>query len=80
MSYNVAMKKVRPATKKEIIDIKKLLQSARNRYDNKVLEIERVWAKLPPHDYAKRRLITGLTESLLEIDKSIREWENKLNS
>ncbi|MFZ2199320.1 MAG: hypothetical protein WAV40_00855 [Microgenomates group bacterium] len=65
-------------TAKEIDEVKKLLQSARNRYDNKVLEIERVWAKLPPHDYAKRRLITGLTESMLEIDKSIKEWEEKI--
>ena len=73
-------KKTRPATAKEINDITKLLAGARNKYENKLLEIEKIWAKLGPHDYKKRRLITGLTSSLIEIDKSIREWEDKLNS
>ncbi len=72
------MKKPRPATAKEIKDVTKLLSRARNKYENKLLEIEKLWAKLGPHDYKKRRLITGLTSSLIEIDKSIREWEDKL--
>lgn len=71
------MSKIKPS---EIKEVTKLLQKARNRYDNKVLEIEKLWAKLTPRDYAKRKLITDLTESLIEIDKSIRVWEDKLNS
>lgn len=72
------MKNQNKVSSKEIKDIKKILTTARNKYENKLLEIERLWAKLGPHDYEKRRLILDLTNSLLEIDKSIKQWEDKL--
>jgi len=60
--------------------ITRLLQKARNKYDNKILEIEKMWGKLKPHDYKKRQLITSLTSTLIDIDKSIKQWEEKLSS
>ena len=67
-----------PATQHNMAEIKTLLRSARNRYDNKLLEIEHIWAKLKPTDYKKRKLMTGLTKDLIEIDTSLKEWESKL--
>lgn len=57
---------------------KRLLIKARNKFENKLLDIERMWARLDKYDYRKRKLITGLTSSLISIDKSIKEWEDKL--
>ena len=39
-----------------------------------------MWGKLKPHDYKKRQLITSLTSTLIDIDKSIKQWEEKLSS
>lgn len=67
------------ATHHDMTEIRTMLRQARNRYDNKVLEIERVWAQLKPTDYKNRKLITGLTKDLAEIDASLKEWEQKIN-
>lgn len=74
------MKKPRAVSSKSLKSIKVLLSKARDRYDNKLLEIEKLWSKLPSLDYRKRKLITDLTTEMITIDKSIKEWEEKIES
>lgn len=73
-------KQDRPATKKELQDAKRLVQKARTRYDDRLFEIEKVWAKIKPHDYAHRQTLVRLTKELIEIDQSLKVWEQKLNN
>ncbi len=71
-------KKIRPATSKEISQAKQLLRSGRNRYDNEILKIEKVWAKLKPHDYTHRQTLVKIALEMAEIDKNLKVWEAKL--
>ena len=74
------LKKSRPVTQAEIDKIKKLLRSARTRYEDKVLMIDQVWSKLKPHDYKARKMIIDLTTDLIDIDANLKVWEQKLSS
>jgi len=73
-------KKDRPATKKELEQIAKLLRKGRNRYDNSLLEIEQIWNTLDPHDYARRAKLIKSTTSMIEIDQTLKAWEQKLST
>lgn len=73
-------KKIVPATAKEIVEITKLLRKGRTRYDNALLEIEQVWGRLKPTDYTRRTELIKSATSMIEIDKELRVWEDKLNS
>ena len=70
--------KSRPATTKEIVEIARLLRQGRNRYDNALLQIEQVWNKLSPRDYVRRAELIRSATAMLDIDKSLRVWEDKL--
>lgn len=58
--------------------IKHMLSSARNKYDNELLKIETIWAKLKPYDYTHRRKLVKAASELIEIDRSLKMWEDKL--
>lgn len=78
--YNFPVtKKTKPATSKEIADIKKMLTTARNHYENELLKIEKVWAGLKPADYARRTSLVKTMSAMAEIDQSLRVWEDKLD-
>ncbi len=74
------IKKDKKTKANELSRIKKLLSLARNRHDNKILEVEKIWAGLKPTDYKKRKLVIEITDDLIKIDKSIKKWESKLTS
>ena len=61
-------------------DPAKLLAHARAHYDNELLKIEQIWAKLAPGDYVKRKKLTKAVTSMIEIDKDIKYWEDKLST
>ncbi len=67
-----------PATKQEIAKFTMTLRRARNKYENKLIEAEKIWGKLSKTDYDKRKLLIDLATELVEIDKSIKEWEAKI--
>ncbi len=69
-----------PATAKEIIEMEQLLRKGRNRYDNALLEIEKVWGKLKPYDYSRRTFVVKTALHMAEIDQSLKVWEQKLSS
>ena len=61
-------------------DPAKLLAHTRAHYDNELLKIEQIWAKLAPGDYVKRKKLTKAVTSMIEIDKDIKYWEDKLTT
>ena len=63
---------------KDTRDPAKILAQVRARYDNELLKIEQIWAKLTPDDYAKRKKLTKAISGMIEIDKEIKIWESKL--
>ena len=63
---------------KDVQDPAKLLAHTRAHYDNELLKIEQIWAKLAPGDYVKRKKLTKAVTSMIEIDKDIKYWEDKL--
>ncbi len=68
-------------TKTTKADIKKLaamLKKARNKYDNELLNIERVWANLKPKEYGHRESLVRVASEMIEIDKNLKMWESKL--
>ncbi|MEI8232695.1 MAG: hypothetical protein WCG44_03030 [bacterium] len=69
-----------PATTKEIEEITKLLRRGRTRYENSLLEIEQIWNTLDPHDYARRAKLIKSATSMIEIDQTLKAWEQKLDS
>lgn len=73
-------KKPRPLTTKEIIGVKKLLQKGRSRYDNALMDIEKVWHTLKPHDYARRAKLVKAALRMAKIDKDLKYWEQKANN
>ena len=73
-------KQPRPATKKELQAAKRLIKKARTRYEDRLFEIEKIWAKIKPHDYAHRQTLINVTGELIEIDQSLKVWEDKLNN
>lgn len=73
-------KQTRPATAKEIRDAKALLRKGRNHFDNELMEVERIWAKLKPHDYHARELVLKMTNRMIELNKQLKMWEDKLKS
>lgn len=73
-------KQSHPATKKELQSAKRLIKKARIRYEDRLFEIEKIWAKIKPHDYAHRQTLVKVTGELIEIDQSLKVWEDKLNN
>jgi hypothetical protein len=71
---------LKPATKKEIVEIERLLRNGRSRYDNELLKIEKMWAKLKPHDYDRRASLIKAATGMLKIDQELKVWEDKLNA
>lgn len=71
--------KTRPATKREIERAKQLLRTGRNRYDNEILKMEKVWAKLKPHDYTNRESLIKIALEMTKIDQTLKVWEAKLS-
>jgi len=70
----------KPTTTKEILEIKHLLRKGRNRYDNELLKIEKIWAGLKPSDYTRRASLIKAANGMIEIDQQLKVWEDKLNS
>ncbi len=71
-------KKSRLLTTKEIIGVKKLLQKGRNRYDNALMDIEKVWQTLKPHEYVKRAKLVKAALRMAKIDQDLKVWEQKV--
>lgn len=71
-------KKTISVESKDLEEIKKILRQGRNRYDNALLEIESVWHKIGPHDYTRRAKIVKAVLGMVEVDQSLKMWENKL--
>ena len=71
-------KKSRPLTAAEIEDVKQLLQKGRNRYNNALLDLEHVWNKIGPREYARRVSVIKAALSMVKIDQDLKVWENKL--
>lgn len=80
LPLNLVIRKPRPLTSKEILGIKKLLQKGRNRYDNALLDIEKVWQTLKPHDYDRRAKLVKAALRMAKIDQDLKVWEQKLIS
>ncbi|MBP9669891.1 hypothetical protein KBD75_00640 [Candidatus Woesebacteria bacterium] len=74
------VKKDKPLTKQEIQDAKQILLKGRTRYENAIFEIEQIWNKLKPHDYAKRQKLIKAALGMADIDKQLRGWESKLST
>ncbi len=74
------VKKVKPLTKQEIQDAKQILLKGRTRYDNAIFEIEQIWNKLKPHDYAKRQKLIKAALGMEKIDQKLKVWEEKVNN
>ena len=72
-------KKSRPLTSKEIIGVKKLLRKGRNRYDNALMDIEKDWQALKPHEYVKRAKLVKAALRMAKIDQDLKYWEQKAN-
>lgn len=72
-------KVTKPITKQEMEQAKKKLATARNHYDNELLKVEKLWAKLKTQDYVQRKSLIKVMSDMTEIDQSLRTWENKLN-
>lgn len=64
---------------KKTQSIKKILEDGRDRFDNELIEIEKVWAKLKVTDYDRRKKLVKVVMSMLEIDQSLKMWENKFH-
>ncbi len=73
-------KKDKPLTKQEIQDARQILQKGRTRYENAIFEIEQIWNKLKPHDYAKRQKLIKAALGMAKIDQKLKVWESKLSS
>ena len=67
-------------SKKETLDIKGMLDKARNRYDNELIRIEKIWSSLKQGDYDRRKSVLGVLAQMNEIDQSLKAWENKLKT
>ena len=63
---------------KEAKELLEILRKGRNRYDNRLMEVEKIWARLKPNDYQARKKITDLVPELLDLDRYLKEWEDKL--
>lgn len=74
------VKKDKPLTKQEIQDAKQILLKGRTRYDNAIFEIEQIWNKLKPHDYAKRQKLIKAALGTEKIDQKLKVWEEKVNN
>jgi transposase len=68
------------AANNDVVEVARLLRIGRNRYDNELLKIEQIWAKLKPQDYARRASIIKAATGMIEIDKNLKVWEDKLNA
>lgn len=66
--------------KKENISIKKMLDKARNHYDNELIKIEKIWARLKKQDYVRRKSVLSAIIQMNEIDQNLKVWENKLKT
>jgi len=66
--------------KKLNIGVKKLLQRGRNRYDNALLDIEKVWHTLKPYDYTRRAKLVKAALRMVKIDQDLKVWEQKLSN
>lgn len=71
-------KKSHPLTAQEIIEVKKLLRKGRNRYDNALLDIEKVWQTLKPYDYDRRAKLVKAALRMAKIDQDLKVWEQKV--
>ena len=69
-----------PATAKEIIEMEQLHAKGRNRYDNALLEIEKVWVKLQALRLLASHFRSQNRSHMAEIDQSLKVWEQKLSS
>lgn len=72
-------KKPKPLTKKEVLSAKQILLKGRTRYENAIFEIEQIWNKLKPHDYAKRQKLIKAALKMSEIDRKLKAWEEKIS-
>ncbi len=62
------------------IGVKKLLQRGRNRYDNALLDIEKVWYTLKPYDYTRRAKLLKAALRMVKIDQDLKVWEKKVSN
>jgi hypothetical protein len=69
---------LRPLTAKEMREVREVLRKGRNHYEDKLLEVERIWARLKPTDYKDRKQITNLVPELIDLDLFLRTYEDKL--
>ena len=60
-------------------DVKKLLIAGRNRYDNKMLQIEKLWFKLKKTYYSKREAIINIVNKMIKIDEDVKVWETTIS-
>lgn len=65
-------------TKTDLKKLAKMLKIARNKYDNELINIERVWSNLKPKEYANRESLVKVASEMIKIDKDLKIWESKL--
>lgn len=73
-------KKSRPLTAAEIEDVKQLLRKGRNRYNNAFLDLQHVWNKIGPCEYARRASVIKAALNMIKIDHDLKVWEQKVNN
>lgn len=66
-------------SKKDLEKLKKMLRTARNKYDNELLKIEKVWSLLKPGEYTHRESLVKVAKEMIEIDQDLKKWEDKIS-